>query len=118
MSKPDRQADDSASSLGELPELNRAVLDWATIESLFCDVASLTQVVEVLVKTGAQSHVENESIGLDQALDLLRTRKAAGVQLRYGYQGIQWWDTLMWRGDQVHLVRIQHDFKSSAKSST
>lgn len=103
--------DDSSQELGELPDLNRAELDWPTVEQLFRDVASLTQVLEVIAKTGARLHAKDNPLTMDDALALLKQRDVMGVQLRYMHDGVQWWDTLMWRDDAIQLVRIQHNFQ-------
>jgi len=103
-------SDASTPELGELPELNRATLDWSTVEQLFHDIAELTQVLEVIAKTNARTNANDKPLEMVQGLELLKTRQAMGVQLRYLHEGVQWWDTLMWRDDEVHLVRIRHNF--------
>lgn len=118
MNDPNNQSPDTATpELGDLPELNRATLDWDTVEQLFHDVASLTQVLEVIAKTKARSNANDKPLEMAQGLDLLKTRQAMGVQLRYLHDGVQWWDTLMWRDDQIHLVRIRHDFGGQRQPS-
>ena len=118
MTDSDSRPDIEAGGIGELPELNRAVLDWPTVEALFNDVRTMTQLVEVIAKTGARQRVEDQSLTIDDALTLLRDRAVTGVQLRYQFQNAQWWDTLMWRGEQIQLVRIRHDFDGAAPANT
>ncbi len=96
-----------------LPELQQSVLDPETLKQLFIDLASLTQIIEIIPKTAASGYVdENTNITLDEAREMLLSSAIRGLQIRYRYQGSQWWDTLLPDADGAlfRIVRIQHDF--------
>jgi hypothetical protein len=95
---------------GPLPELNQALLDDATLERLFHDLAACTEIVEIIPKFAQRRMVEPGTVSLDDARCLLRDGSVRGVQVRYRYQGADWWDTLMVTDAGVRLVRIRHDF--------
>lgn len=92
----------------ELPDLQQAALDSATLAQLFSDIARCTEVVEVLPKFAAHGRVGEAGISLEEGRQLLMAGQLRALQIRYIYDGSQWWDTLMSRHGQVHLVRIQH----------
>ncbi len=95
----------------ELPALHQGVLDAATLDQLVIDIETCTEVLEVIPKFGAESYVgEDEVIDLRKAISMLGEGQLRGVQIRYKYDGSQWWDTLMGTPKGVRLVRIQHDF--------
>jgi hypothetical protein len=91
-----------------LPELQQAALDPATLEQLFSDIARCTDVTEVLPKFAAQGRVGDASLSLEDGRQLLLGGQLRALQIRYVYDGSQWWDTLMSREGQIRLVRIQH----------
>jgi len=93
----------------DLPTLNESLLDRDTLSRLFRDIASCTQVLEVVVKHKPTDYVGSGRIGLEDACRLIEERAVRGVQVRYFYDGTQWWDTLMVLSPGVRLVRIQHD---------
>lgn len=101
----------SESAPPELPALHTTLLDLAQVEQLLRDIETCTELVEVLPKYAAQGHVPDAAgISLADARTLLATRAVRGLQLRYRYDGADWWDTLMFAGDRVRVVRIRHDF--------
>ena len=42
-------------------------------------------------------------------MQLLTQGRVQGVQLRYRYRGVEWWDTVMRTSDGYRLVRMQQD---------
>ncbi len=97
----------------ELPDLQQSVLDQATLDQLFIDLASLTEITEIIPKAAAAGYVpENTVITLDEARALLLAGSIRGLQIRYNYQGSQWWDTLLPAsdGEGFRIVRIEHNF--------
>lgn len=90
----------------DLPTLQQAVLDDATLESLLLDVSSLCAVRSVAFKRGAGEHAEEGEPG-----QLVRVReelaRGAAVQLRYEYRGEGWCDTLLPGMSGVLLVRVR-----------
>ncbi len=95
--------------MNELAPLHESILDDATVDQLFQDIASLTQVIEVIPKTSDRGYVPEHSIPLEDAREMLRQGAVRAVQIRYVYDGVQWWDTLMVHPRGVRVVRISHD---------
>ncbi len=93
----------------ELPTLQDTLLDDATVDRLFADIADLTRVLEVIPKTTERGYVGTGSIPMDEARAMLRDRNCRAIQLRYVHDGAQWWDTLMPQPNGTRIVRIRHD---------
>ena len=94
-----------------LPELHSSSLDDAQVAQLLTDIEVCTELTEILPKFAAQQRVPDAaSVTLAQAREWLATRAVRGLQLRYRYDGADWWDTLMQDGDRYRIVRIRHDF--------
>jgi hypothetical protein len=91
----------------DLPPLQRALLDEATLNQLFLDVAEAAELIDIAIKRGDEMHATEEPPSLEQARDALVRGKAFGVQLRYRYRGTEWWDTLMRTEAGVCLVRFE-----------
>ena len=99
------------SEAAETLPIHEGILDEATLDQLFSDITQCTQLIEVMVKHDPRAYTPETSFTLDDARRMLNDGSARGVQLRYTYNGAQWWDTLMRTPSGVRLVRIQHDFK-------
>jgi len=41
-------------------------------------------------------------------------KDVGGMQIKYLYEGLEWWDTLMWVGENIRLIRIAHDWDAYA----
>ena len=96
-----------------LPPLQQSALDPDTLAQLFVDLETCTEILEIIPKAMAQGYVpESSTLGLQEAKQMLLTGVIRGLQIRYRYEGCQWWDTLL--PDAVsggfRIVRIQHDF--------
>lgn len=96
----------------ELPPLNEAILDRPTLEQLFLDIGAHTQLLDVAIKGGAREHAREVSPDLHTARQLLIDGAVRALQLRYRYDGKEWWDTLIVTPEGVKLVRIGHDWES------
>jgi len=94
-------------SLDFLP-LQAAILDAATLQCLFEDLATETDVDEILMKGASSAYASSGSPSLFGALEALERGMTLGVQIRYRYQGSAWWDTLLRTPEGVRLVRTQH----------
>jgi hypothetical protein len=98
----------------ELPELHGTILETAGMHQLLDDIEDCTEVMEILPKFAAQSHAPDRSaLTLSEAREMLANRAVRGLQIRYRYQGADWWDTIMVLGSQFRIVRIRHDFGRS-----
>lgn len=91
-----------------LPQLQDALLDPETLEQLLRDIQRCAVVQEVLLKGGAVEMVSGKSVPLVEAMDALRRGQVLGVQIRYWYDGSNWWDTLMRTPKGIRLIRIEH----------
>ena len=92
-----------------LPAINEALLDPGTLNQLFEDIGRCTHLIEVIVKQGPRTQTPDGSYTLSEARRMLEDGSVMGVQLRYSYDGAQWWDTLMRTPEGVRIVRIRHD---------
>lgn len=91
------------------PPVQQAVLDEATLDALFRDLAECTQVLAVVPKDAAQAMAADRAIGLADALPALRAGALRGVQVRYRWERKEWCDTLLATPAGVRLVRICSD---------
>lgn len=97
---------------GPLPDVQDKVLEGRAVEEWIHGVRECGKLHEIVVRGGAAYSdapiaVTERDAGkhLDAALALLR--KGASVQLRYDFDGVEWWDTLMpLGGGKVRLVRV------------
>lgn len=91
-----------------LPDLQKADLHPDTLRELFRDVAEHTELVSVTLKGVAEQYTDERPVDLGRAEALLGAGEVRGVQIRYRFDGAQWWDTLMRTPKGVRLVRIRH----------
>ena len=105
--------DHSTPNTLSLPDLHQAILDEPTLEQLLTDLENHAEVNEVIPKFTAKGYVPEGPMNLDEARKLLHFRSARGVQIRYRYDGSDWWDTIMTAPEGYRLVRIKHDFNQS-----
>lgn len=96
---------------GDLPDLNDVILDEPTLLQLFEDIRALGQILGVNARGhGARRRASDENIAFDAAKELFLTQAVNGLQIRYIFEGQEWWDTLMHTPEGVRLVRIQQHF--------
>jgi len=93
----------------KLPELHQTILDDQTLEALFADLQACTDILAVMPKAGP-GYVTPKDVGLEEGERLLKEGSLRGLQIRYRYQGEEWWDTLIQRDNQIHITRIQQNF--------
>ena len=94
-----------------LPELCEAGLDAGILAQLFDDIAGCTEVLAVLPKFADRRKVAEQSVSLSEGRALLASGEARAIQIRYRYEGAEWWDTLMNTPQGTRLVRIRHEFE-------
>jgi hypothetical protein len=94
--------------------LQDALLDPEMLEQLLRDLQRCAVVQEVRLKGGAMAMTPEKPVPLPEALEALRTGRALGVQIRYWYDGSNWWDTLMNTPRGVRLIRIEHRLDQGA----
>lgn len=93
----------------ELAPLHEADLDHPTVEALFADIGGLCRLLEVQPRGSFREFARGSSLPLGEARDQLLAGEIAGVQLRYEYDGAQWWDTVLATPAGWRLVRIRHE---------
>lgn len=100
---------DSGDETPPLPVVHEALLDDATRDQLFFDVAHAAELVELRVKRlpGARVGEGAAAVSLEEARELLAAREIVGVQLRYVHGGRTWWDTLLSTPEGTRLVRVE-----------
>jgi hypothetical protein len=91
-----------------LPPICDVLVDAATIDQLFFDVAAAAELIGVTVKARGAQRAEDTVADLATALAALRTGAVTGVQLRYRHAGEEWWDTVLHLVDGFRLIRISH----------
>jgi hypothetical protein len=99
----------SPASALELPELAVLPLDLAGVERLFVELAFETTVLGVLVQGGTTDRAKAPAPSLGTAREILLQEEARGLQIRYLYQGVEWWGTLMRTQAGVRFVRVRRD---------
>ncbi len=93
----------------DLPPLHTGILDDAALAALVDDVQALATVIAVVPKLGPRQYAPERSVGLEEGVRLLADGVVTGLQLRYQYDGREWWDTLLRdEGRGYRLVRIAH----------
>ena len=90
-----------------LPPLQQTLLDVATTDALFRDLALCAQVQSVTPKYARDARTGPETLTLEQARVRLAAGLLLGVQIRYAYDGHAWTDTLLRRPAGLTLVRIR-----------
>lgn len=90
-----------------LPPLQQTVLDLVTTDALFRDLAACTRIHAVIPKYARNAHTGPDSLTLEAARTRLAAGLLLGVQIRYGYDGHTWCDTLLRRPAGLTLVRIR-----------
>ncbi len=93
----------------ELPELQQATLDDETLDAYFRDLQECAEIYAVIPKLNS-GYVAPTAIELWDGKSLLSSGQVCGLQIRYRYQGAEWWDTLMVRDGVVRMTRIEQNF--------
>lgn len=95
-----------------LPDLHQATLDVETVEQLFRDIESCAQITEIIPKFAARALVPAAcALTLAAARELLVSGQFRALQLRYRYDGADWWDTLQVLPEGFRLARIRHEIR-------
>jgi len=91
-----------------LPQLQDTLLEPETLELLFQDIQRCAVVNEVQLKGGPMVMASGQSVPLDEARVALQEGRVLGVQIRYWFNGANWWDTLLRTPQGIRLIRIEH----------
>ena len=106
MSDPDTSHPPSPQESTELGEtLYRSQLNEPWLRALITDIAELTDVQAIIPKSN-QHQLTSGNMDLTCGLEGLLTRTLRGLQIRYVYEGEEWWDTLIHDDQGIRLTRI------------
>ena len=89
-----------------LPELLEGLLDDEQLGQVFADLEAGAQVESILAKGSELERARRETPSLAEALRLLRSGEALGVQIRYQLGDRFWCDTLLREASGVRIVRM------------
>jgi hypothetical protein len=91
-----------------LPELTGTLMDRAFLEQYFDDLAQCTEILAILPKMAPQAmSIDTAGWTLSDAKQGVMEGRVRGVQIRYGYDSAEWWDTLLCEPGGVRVVRIR-----------
>lgn len=93
-----------------LPDLHEAMLDEVLEEKLFTDVGAVTELLGVFVKGGPTERASGDPLDFAAAVALWRRGEVRALQLRYRFESVEWFDTLMRTPKGTRLVRVGHRF--------
>jgi hypothetical protein len=94
------------SELPPPPPLQIADLDLDRLRDLFADIAALSEGLTIVLKRAAVEAADTGArASIDEALEGLCRGAVVGVQLRYGFAGALWVDTVMRSPEGFRLVR-------------
>lgn len=96
---------DPAAEEIDLVDLQRAVLDENTLDTLLSDIAALCTIEAIGFKSGAELHSDNAVRSIDEVKPALA--RGTAVQLRYTFRGEGWCDTLLPGMTGTLLVRMR-----------
>jgi hypothetical protein len=96
-------------TLKELPQLQQIAVDDALLDALVTDLTALTEILCVMPKAGV-GRVVPKTMPLEDGVQMLREGNLRGLQIRYRYEGDEWWDTLMQTPGGLRLTRIKQEY--------
>ncbi|MCO5167419.1 MAG: hypothetical protein M9894_13815 [Planctomycetes bacterium] len=92
-----------------LPEVLEGALDAPALEALMDDIAATGGLLAVVVRAGRQAAPPRGPSALPEVRAALLEGRVPGAQLRYRFEGREWWDTVMAAGPgRWRVVRIAH----------
>lgn len=97
-------------TLKELPQLQQVAVDDALLDALVADLSALTEILAVMPKAAAAGRVVPQNVSLGEGVQQLRDNNLRGLQIRYRYEGDEWWDTLMQTPNGIKLTRIKQEY--------
>lgn len=94
------------------PPVHTGVMDDETLDCYLRDLSMCAHIHEVSSKGGATAIADQSPDDFASAIDRLRAGQLRGVQIRYGFDGVLWCDTLMRVENEIHIVRTRQDWDS------
>ncbi|HQR05520.1 MAG TPA: hypothetical protein PLN21_01795 [Gemmatales bacterium] len=92
--------------LEPLPAIWDKLLDSATLDQYFKDLATYAEIISVHEKQSPSDHVGENPIDLPLAREKMMTGEVRAVQIRYRFEDQEWCDTLLHQALGVKLVRM------------
>jgi hypothetical protein len=105
----DHETIDLEASDVEFPDMHQGTIDGATLAQYFRDLEH-AQIFDVLIKGAPEKYAEEGPFSLEEGRALFSAGTVRGLQIRYLWNGAEWWDTLMRGAQGVRIVRVQHDW--------
>lgn len=97
-----------------LPELQDSMIDEATFRQYVDDLHHAAKILDVRLRGHEAARAQDNTIDLARGFVLFEGKDVGGMQIKYLYEGLEWWDTLMWVGENIRLIRIAHDWDAYA----
>jgi len=98
-----------SAGIKDLPQLQQVEVDDTLLDALVTDLTALTEILCVMPKAGA-GRVVPKTMPLAEGVQMLRENNLRGLQVRYRYEGDEWWDTLMQTPNGLRLTRIKQEY--------
>ncbi len=92
-----------------LREFHEAFIDPETLNQLFRDLEGASEVLAVMAKGGGRDRAHGGALTLEEGRELFLSKQVKGLQIRYRYEGAEWWDTLMHTPGGVRIIRIEQE---------
>lgn len=89
-----------------LPTIWDKLLDQATLDQYFKDLATHAEMISVQEKLSPTEYVSENTMDWSEAREKVMSGDARAVQIRYHYDEQEWCDTLMRQVSGVKLIRI------------
>jgi hypothetical protein len=92
-----------------IPEMREALLNAGNVRDLVADLRECTQIISLQCKANMRSQQAFDGErDLGFAMEQLLAREFHALQIRYGFDGFEWTDTLLQTQEGVRLVRCRH----------
>lgn len=101
-----------------LPELWQGYLDHQQLLQYVDDLETHAEIFSIQIKQSPHQMVTSEPGYLKASVAGVESGDIFAVQVRYGYQGREWCDTLMKHGDAIKLIRMSHEMTIQQHEST
>ncbi len=101
-----------------IPELWQGYLDHQQLQQYVDDLDSHAAIFSIQIKQSPHQMVASEPANLKASVAGVEAGEMFAVQLRYGYQGREWCDTLMKQGNTTRLIRVSHEMTINQHEAT
>jgi hypothetical protein len=89
-----------------LPTIWDKILDSATLDQYFKDLAAHAEMISVQEKQSPTEYVHENTMDLSVAREKVMSGNARAVQIRYRFDEQEWCDTLIRKASGVKLIRM------------